>query len=228
MPAHLHLFGLVHLLILAAVPLLAALLVAVQRVLPPGSRALRIALAILLFLTSAAYYGYLALHGNKMFPDHLPLELCDFSLWLLIPVLLTLKPAIFDLAYYYALAGATMSLLTPDLVEPFPVFLTVQYFADHGLIVATVLYLVWTRQARPRPGSIFKSMLALNIFAALDLTFDFIFKTDYMFLRAKPETVSLLTFLGPWPWYIVAAEPVAVALFLLLYLPFRQPATNAA
>jgi hypothetical integral membrane protein (TIGR02206 family) len=223
MPAHLHLFGLVHLLILAAVPLLAALLVAVQRMLPPGSRALRIALAFLLFLTSAAYYGYMALHGNKMFPGYLPMELCDYSLWLLIVALLTLKPAIFDLAYYYALAGATMSLLTPDIVEPFPVFLSVQYFADHGLIVAAVLYLIWTRQARPRPGSVARAMLAVNIFAAFDLTFDLIFKTDYMFLRAKPETVSLLTFLGPWPWYIIATEPVALALFLLLYQPFRRP-----
>jgi hypothetical integral membrane protein (TIGR02206 family) len=228
MPAHLHLFGFVHLLILAGVPLLAALLVALQRMLPQGSRALRIALAILLLLTSALYYGYLVLQGNKMFPGHLPLELCDFSLWLLIIALLTLKPAVFDLAYYYALAGASMSLLTPDLVEPFPVILSVQYFADHGLIVATVLYLVWTRQARPRPGSIFKSMLALNIFAAFDLTFDVIFKTDYMFLRTKPETVSLLTFLGPWPWYILAAEPVAITLFLLLYLPFRRPNLNVA
>jgi len=45
MPAHLHLFGLEHLLILAAVPLLAVLLAVLQRRLPPGSRALRFALA---------------------------------------------------------------------------------------------------------------------------------------------------------------------------------------
>ena len=157
-----------------------------------------------------------------MFPDHLPLELCDASLWLIIAALLTLKPSIFDLAYYYALAGASMSLLTPDLPLSSPIFLSVQYFADHGLIIAAVLYLIWSGQARPRPGSIFQALLVLNIYAAFVLTFDFIFKTDYMFLRAKPLTVSLLTYLGPWPWYILAAEPVALILFFLLYLPFRQ------
>lgn len=71
-------------------------------------------------------------------------------------------------------------------------------------------------------------MLAFNILIALIGTFDFIFKTDYMYLRAKPETVSLLTFLGPWPWYIVAGDGVAFTLFLLLYLPFQPANVNAS
>ncbi len=226
MPANLHLFGIVHLAILAAVPLLAVLLAAVQRRLPPGSIAVRVALSLLLLLCTILYYGSFAVHGEQMFPNHLPLELCDISLWLVILALLTLKPAIFDLAYYFALAGASMSLLTPDLMEP-SLFLSVQFFADHGLIVVSVLYLVWSGQARPRPGSVGRAMLVVNILAVFIGAFDSIFKTDYMFLRAKPVTVSLLSFLGPWPWYIVASEGVAFILFLLLYLPFRRTRAKA-
>jgi hypothetical integral membrane protein (TIGR02206 family) len=227
MPANLHLFGIAHLAILAAVTLLALLLAALQRRLPPGSRAVRVALALLLLLCTILYYGRYAALGEQMFPGHLPLELCDVSLWLVIPALLTLKPAIFDLAYYFAMAGASMSLLTPNLLDP-SLFLSVQFFADHGLLVTAILYLVWSRQARPRPGSVGRAMLVFNILIALIGTFDFIFKTNYMFLRAKPETVSLLTFLGPWPWYIVAGDGVAFSLFLLLYLPFRQTSANAS
>ena len=116
-----------------------------------------------------------------------------------------------------------MSLLTPNLPESATCFMTVQFFADHGLLVTAVLYLVWSRQARPRPGSLLRAMLALNIFAAIAGTFDFLFKTDYMFLRAKPVTPSALDLLGPWPWYILGCEGVAAGLFLLLYLPFRAP-----
>jgi hypothetical integral membrane protein (TIGR02206 family) len=119
-----------------------------------------------------------------------------------------------------------MSLLTPNLPESSPAYLSVQFFLDHGLIVTAVLYLAWSGQARPRPGSVAKAMLALNIFAAIVGTFDSIFKTNYMYLRAKPQNISLLDFLGPWPWYIVASEGVAFALFLLLYLPFRTSAKN--
>jgi hypothetical integral membrane protein (TIGR02206 family) len=230
MPAHLHLFGLVHLVILGAVPLLAALLAALQRRLGPGSRGVRYGLAFLLCMCSVLYYGNFALHGERMFPGHLPLELCDASLWLLVLALLTLKPPIFDLAYYPGLAGASMALLTPNMQEP-SLFLSVQFFADHGLIVTSILYLVWSRQARPRPGSVGRVILAINLFAILAGAFDFYFKTDYMFLRAKPVTVSALDLLGPWPWYILSCQGVALGLFLLLYLPFRprtEPSAAAA
>jgi hypothetical integral membrane protein (TIGR02206 family) len=194
MTTNFHLFGPAHLAILGAVPLVAAILAAVQRRFSPGFKGLRIGLAVVILLDSALYYGYMASRGQLTFPDHLPLELCDASLCLIIIALFTLNKAVFDLAYYGALAGATMALLTPNLWEPFPSFGTVQFFVDHGLIVTAALYLVWSKQARPRPGSIGRAMLGLNIFAALVGTFDFIFKTDYMYLRAKPQNASLLSF----------------------------------
>jgi hypothetical integral membrane protein (TIGR02206 family) len=220
MQTHFRLFGPVHLFILGAVPFLAGVLAFIQRRLPAGARGLRIGVAVVLLLDSVVYYGYLVFRGQLTFPDHLPLELCDASLCLIIIALFTLNKSVFDLAYYGALAGATMALLTPNLWEAFPSFGTVQFFVAHGLIVTGALYLAWSGQARPRPGSVGRAMLAINVFAALVGAFDFIFKTDYMYLRAKPQNASLLDFLGPWPWYLVAAEGVALALFLLLYLPF--------
>ena len=157
---------------------------------------------------------------------HLPLELCDATLGLIIIALFTLHVAIFDLVYYCALAGTTMALLTPDLWESFPSLSTVQFFFAHGFVVSAALYLVWSGQARPRPGSVGRTMLILNIYAAAVGTFDLIFRTNYMYLLAKPESASLLDFLGPWPWYILASEGVAFGLFLLLYLPFRQSASK--
>jgi hypothetical integral membrane protein (TIGR02206 family) len=222
MQANFQLFGTAHLVILGAVPSLAAVLAIVQNKLRPGSRLLRLGLAYFILLDAAVYYGYMLMRGQLTFPDHLPLELCDASLCLVIIALFTLNKAVFDLAYYGALAGATMALLTPNLWEPFPSFSTIQFFVDHGLIVAGVLYLVWSRQARPRPGSVLRALFGVNVFAACVGTFDYFFKTDYMYMRAKPPNTSLLDVLGPWPWYIVSAEIFACAIFVILYLPFRQ------
>lgn len=223
MPPGLRMFGLAHLAILCTVPALAALLAIAHHRRTPGHRAIRFILATLLAAASISLYAWFALHGAPMFPNHIPLELCDASLWLIIASLITLRPALFDIAYYWALAGATQSLFTPNLVNPTP-FLSIQFFVDHGLIVCASLYLVWSGQLRPRPGSVLRSLIAANIYAALIGTFDFLFKTNYMFLRSKPPTPSLLDYLGPWPWYILTCQFLAVALFLLLYLPFRSRA----
>ena len=227
MTTNFKLFGPTHLAILGSVPLLAGLLAYAQRKLAPASRTLRICLACIILLDSAVYYGVLIARGQLTFPDHLPLELCDASLCLVILALFTLNKTVFDLAYYGALAGATMALLTPNLWEPFPSFTTVQFFIDHGLIVIGVLFLAWSGLARPRPHSVRRAMVAVNLFAACVGTFDYAFKTDYMYLRAKPPNPSLLDVLGPWPWYLAATEFVACGVFLLLYLPFWRANARA-
>jgi hypothetical integral membrane protein (TIGR02206 family) len=225
MPPGLRMFGVAHLAIICTVPALAALLAIAHHKSVPGHKAIRFILALLSAAASISLYAYFAATGAPMFPNHIPLELCDASLWLIVISLLTLNRAIFDIAYYWAIAGATQSLFTPNLVNPTP-FLSIQFFVDHGLIVCATLYLIWSGQLRPRPGSVTRSLIAANIYALIVGAFDLAFKTDYMFLRSRPPTPSLLDYLGPWPWYILVGEFVALTLFFLLYLPFRQRAIS--
>lgn len=215
-----HVFGPAHLVALALVPLVAAMAAIVHRRYPRWGRIIRFTVAFLLLVCTAGYYGSFVAAGEPIFPRHVPLELCDMSLWLVIFTLFTLKRWGFDVAYYWALAGATMALLTPNLIRT-SLLMEVQFFASHGLTVAAVLYLVWSRQARPRPGSVRRAMIAINVVAVPVGLFDYVYKADYMFLRAKPPTVSLLDVFGPWPWYIVACEAAGAVLFTLLYLPFH-------
>src|SRR5215469_937246 len=221
-----HLFSPAHLAIIAAIPLIAAIFTWIQRRLGRESNIARFVLAGLLFAVTASYYANFILAGQAIFPAHLPLELCDASLWLMIVALLLRKAAVFDIAYFWALAGATMAVLTPNLATP-TYFEAFEFFASHGLTVAAVLYLVWSRQARPRRWSIARAMIGVNIMAVIAGTFDYFYRTDYMFLRAKPAQASLLDFLGPWPWYILSCEFVGLALFVLLYLPFWRGNSQA-
>ena len=215
-----HAFSMAHLAVLAAVPLLGAVLALVHRRVIPGTRWVRIGLAVVLILDTILWYVDLGFHGQLTFPERMPLELCDATLFLMIVSLLVKSSALFDLAYFTALAGATMALLTPNVFEPFPAIATIQFFLAHGLVVVSVLFLVWSGQQKPRPGSVLKAMIGINVYAAFVGLFDWIFKTDFMYLRAKPVNASLLDLLGPWPWYLAATEGVALALFLLLYFPF--------
>jgi hypothetical integral membrane protein (TIGR02206 family) len=177
--------------------------------------------ATILLVDNAVYYKWQISHHNLTFPDHLPLELCDASMAFIVLSMFFLRPLLFDLAYYWAIAGASMALLTPDLLEPFPSFGTVQFFMSHGLTVAGVLYMVWSGQACPRPWSVARAMIGINVFAALVGPFDYFYKTNYFYLRSKPANPSMLDFLGPWPIYLAGTEAFALVLFLMLYLPVR-------
>lgn len=221
MQSNFRLFGPTHIAILSAAPAAAAILALLARRFRQQEKAIRLALGAFLILNAFFWYGYQAWRHWLSFPGSLPLELCDATLCLTIIALFTLSAAIFDLAYYGALAGTSMALLTPDLWEPFPSFATVEFFLTHGTVVVAVLYLVWAGSARPRPGSVWRAMLAVNAFAAAVGVFNVIFKTDYMYLCWKPANPSLLDFMGRWPWYIASGEGIALVLFTLLYLPFR-------
>ena len=216
------LFGPLHLAILSCIVGLAAIFAAVARQAPVWRRRIRIGVAVALLVNAVVWYADLGARGWLRFPDGLPLELCDATLCLTVIASFTLNRTAFDLAYYGALAGTSMAVLTPDLWEPFPSFSTVQFFIAHGLAIVAVLLLVWSGECRPRPGSIWRAMFGLNIFAAVSGAFDYLFGTNYMYLRSKPENASLLDYFGAWPWYIAVTELVALALFTLLYLPYAR------
>ena len=58
-------------------------------------------------------------------------------------------------------------------------------------------------------------------YAALVGFVDAVTGADYMYLRSKPPSATLLDFLGPWPWYILSAAVLAALLFAILDAPFR-------
>jgi hypothetical integral membrane protein (TIGR02206 family) len=97
-----------------------------------------------------------------------------------------------------------------------------EYVLAHVGIVAAALYLVVGLGLRPRPGSVrrvFTITLAYTGFVGL---IDALTGADYMFLASRPTQWSLLSVLGPWPWYILSAAVVALVLLVVLDAPFRS------
>jgi uncharacterized membrane protein YwaF len=60
-----------------------------------------------------------------------------------------------------------------------------------------------------------------NAYALLVAAVDFLANENFLYLRRKPSQPSLLDVMGPWPWYILAADALAFVIFWALMLPFR-------
>ncbi len=152
----------------------------------------------------------------------LPLELCSISLILTIVLLWTGSRHLYDFVFYAGIGGALQAIMTPDLELSFPHFRYFHFFYTHFGIILTACYFTWYKGYRPTFIGIVKTMILLNLILPIVFLVNWLFRGNYMFLRAKPTGGSLLDYLGPYPWYLLSLEFVAFLIFLLLWSIFRN------
>jgi hypothetical integral membrane protein (TIGR02206 family) len=217
-----------HLSILFTVPVVAYGLSVLLRRQAAWGRAIRISLGGFLASNELIWYAYRLHQEGFRFPEALPLQLCDLTLWLTVAAALTLTTKVYEIAFFCGLSGSGMALLTPDLWAPFPSYPTVYFFLSHGFVVITLLTLAGGHLLRPGPDGVWRAFAVLNLYAAGVGIFNAIFRTNYMYLCRKPSATSLLDYFGPWPAYIPVADAFALGLFWLLWLPFRSVGSTGA
>jgi hypothetical integral membrane protein (TIGR02206 family) len=217
------LFGGLHLCILAATILLPFAMSRLTRrdQRPRMARILAGALSVIL-LSDRIFAIALGYHAHRItrWADALPMHLCD---WASIAVIITLvwrRQLLYELAYFWGLAGTLQAVLTPDLAEQFPNPFFISFFVEHCGIIIAVLFMTWGLGMRPRRGAVWRAFLWTQFYVVCAAFVDWTCKTNYGYLVHKPIHSSLLDYFGPWPWYILALEGLAVVLYTVLYLPF--------
>jgi hypothetical integral membrane protein (TIGR02206 family) len=223
-------FGLAHLIVLLGTVLLALALARLVRARPQGPLAggVRYGLATLLLAIISFEMAMGVAGGWLTLQNVLPLQLCDLAMLLAVYTLITRDRRAAELLYFWAVAGSGMAMLTPDLRQGFPRWEFLVFFGLHGLVVVAALVLTFGFGLRPRPGSAGRAFLATAGYAAVVAGVNAVLGTNFMFLRARPETPTILDWFGPWPLYIGTAGALAFLLFWLLALPFRPSATPPA
>jgi hypothetical integral membrane protein (TIGR02206 family) len=210
-----------HAITLAVITILIAVLVVAARSRPGEwtSTAGRL-LAIVILANEAGWWVWLAFQHTWSFSFALPLQLCDVAAFVAAAALWTRRPLLVELTYFWGLAGTSNSLITPDISDHFPGYLFFQFYIAHAAIVAAALFLVIGLQITPRRGAVARVILLTLGLAAIDSVVNLLTGGNYMYLRQAPGVHSLLDLMGPWPWYVVGAAVLAIALFAALDLPF--------
>lgn len=190
------------------------------------ARAVRFGLAALLVGGTAAYLIAEALAGRLSVWDFLPLHLCDFAIFVAAYALLTRNRGAAELVWFWAMSGTVLAILTPDVSGGFPDWRWLVYFTMHGAVVASAAVLAIGLGLEPRRGGPWRAFGWTAIYAALVGAVDWLTGANFLYLRHKPSRPTLLDAFGPWPVYIGVAGLVGLALFWLVYLPFRRPASG--
>ena len=183
-------------------------------------RAIRLALAMLIAGNWAAWMLLLDVKGWFNIGNEIPLNLCDWATVATFIALVWPGQKSFEVAYFWALCGTLQALITPDCTYDFPDAQFTLFFVYHGGIIAAVLYLVFGRGMRPYPSSFPRVIGWTALYAATAGAADAWLGTDYGFLRAKPDHLTFLDMLAPWPWYLPELVLAALAFMALVYAPF--------
>jgi hypothetical integral membrane protein (TIGR02206 family) len=150
----------------------------------------------------------------------LPLNLCDWACIALVIALLTRNQFAYELGYFWGLGGTLQGMITPDVAYDFPDPQFLFFFVEHGGIVAALLYLTLGTGLRPKAASLPRVAGATLIYVLIAGVADWWLGTNYGFLRAKPPGTTLLSFMSPWPWYILELAVAGALSLMVYYLPF--------
>ena len=186
-----------------------------------AKRRARLLMAGILLALEASWHGWNLIYDAWNVQQNLPLHACSISSWCTIYILLTRSYRVYEIIYFVGIAGAMQAVLTPDAgIYGLPHFRAIQTLALHGMIVIAMVFMTTIEGFRPTWSSVWKTVLVGNVYLLFVTGVNHLLGSNYMYTRQKPATASLLDHLGPWPWYLLAGELVAILLVLLLYLPF--------
>ena len=207
-----------HVAAIAATALVSLLLVITARRVDDRS-ATRLArgLAILILAGFVAEHATYLARGTWTVRVNLPLQLSDAVTLVAIVALWTPRAGLLtELVYFWALSASLQAVLTPDLGDAFPDVLYFTFFVVHAGALGAACLLVFGIRRLPRRRAVWRVYAITIAFAVLAALGCLLTGGNYMFLRRKPAGGSILDLFGPWPWYIVGAAVLGLALLLVL------------
>ena len=152
----------------------------------------------------------------------LPLHLCDFSSFSILIYLLTKKRDFFIFAFFFGIAGAGMSILTPDTGYGFPAVAYIQNQIGHTVIILGVTYAMVIDNQRPYLKDVERALGFATILLFIMYGVNYLLgpPANYWFIVEKPIGDNVTSFMRPEPFHMIDIWLLAVVVCYLIYLPY--------
>lgn len=151
----------------------------------------------------------------------LPLHFCAFMSLICIISLWWRTPWACALVYYGVLSASIQAIFTPVLKEDFPSVAFINFFVSHSLLLMAALIQLGVLGWRSRRRDPLLAVLLMDAYVLAIHPVNLWLGSNYGFTTEGPAG-TILSQLGPGPWYYLWLQLPALALFYLMYLFIRR------
>jgi hypothetical integral membrane protein (TIGR02206 family) len=193
---------------------------------PEWHRTARYGLALWLVVNQAGWYGWLVATGIWTVRDSLPLQLCLINAILCVVVLIKPTRPLYDIVYFWGIAGGGFALFSPDLFQyGFPHFRFWMFFTVHGALILTAVLLTVTSAYWPNWRSFVRFVIVTNLTMLVIGAVNWLTGGNYMYLARTPEFPTPIDYMGPWPYYLLGLQALGILSGLVCLAPFMRRRT---
>lgn len=183
----------------------------------------RIIFAGILLLSDMSYFWHKIYLGANV-ANHLPITVCGWSAILGAFMLMTKKQGLFDVVYFFVLAGSINALITPAvIIDNGPThFRYYQFWIEHTFIFIAVFHMIFVHNYKVSTKSIIRSASVLGVLTVLAIYVNAnIEGANYLFLATTEAGDSVLNFL-PSNLYLrlLIMGSIMSLLYSLAFLPW--------
>jgi len=200
-----------------------------------GEAYFRYTLAFVMIISEMSYYwrliGVPSLSPNPV--DHLPIGVCGWAVIFGSYMLVGKSQKLFDIVYFWTLAGTTFALITPTVITfTGPTrFRFYQFWIEHVVGYFSIFYMIFVHKMRPNKRSFVRAYAWLAVLAVVAYSANQIIGpgANYLFMARPEDTPSILDILPPvFALRILIMAAVVTLLFVLAYLPWYLMDRRAA
>ncbi len=188
---------------------------------PPRRRMLAVALGVIVLLDRIVLHLHLAFVAETWaLADSLPLHLCRVAYIITGIALLTRSQLLCEWALYLGVPSGFHAIVTPELMPGTSLYLLLEYYGGHSLLVAAPIVMSAFLEMRPRRWAAVYAFAAVHVLAAVVYPINVALDANYMYLARRPMASNPFL-IGPWPWYLLGLELACVLHLWVMDILFR-------
>ena len=180
-----------------------------------------IAYIVIAHVVISPYKDLFLLENPYYWREVLPFHMCDLSEIFLAWFLLGGPKILYKCAFFWGIGGATMAIITPDISHH---DLDYAFFMiGHGMIVIGIMYATVALNNRPYAKDILTvSLITACVLLPITYTINLLLgePANFWYLMAKPAGASLMDAFPEPPYHLLVLTPLAIATFVIIYVPY--------